>query len=71
MTEERLHEIDQHIADGGGDCNGTTERALKDLMAEVRRLRVLADGRLEIIHMLRDSIGLYDGACTAALEAQP
>ena len=39
MTEERLHEIDQHIADGGGDCNGYTERALVDLVAEVRRLR--------------------------------
>jgi hypothetical protein len=39
MTEERLHEIDQHIADGSGDCNGHTERALVDLVAEVRRLR--------------------------------
>jgi len=39
MTEERLHEIDQHIADGAGDCNGHTERALLDLVAEVRRLR--------------------------------
>jgi hypothetical protein len=37
MTEERLHEIYQHIADGG-DCNGVTERALLDFVAEVRRL---------------------------------
>lgn len=43
MTEERLREIDQHIADGGGDCNGTTERALEDLVAEVRRLRALVE----------------------------
>jgi hypothetical protein len=43
MTEERLHEIDQHIADGGGDCNGHTERALVDLVAEVRRLRAERD----------------------------
>ncbi len=71
MTEERLHEIEQHIADGGGDCNGTTDRALKDLVAEVRRLRVLADGRLEIIHMLRGSIELYDGARTVSLNVQP
>jgi hypothetical protein len=46
MTEERLHEIDQHIADGGGDCNGTTDRALKDLVAEVRRLRTERDALL-------------------------
>jgi hypothetical protein len=41
------------------------------LRAEVHRLRGLADGRLEIIHMLRDSIELYDGARTAALKVQP
>jgi hypothetical protein len=46
MTEERLHEIDQHIADGGGDCNGHTERALVDLVAEVRRLREVRDARV-------------------------
>jgi hypothetical protein len=70
MTEERLHEIDQHIADGGGDCNGTTERALEDLVAEVRRLRDERDA-------LRKELAKFptlDGALLIpcnALEAQP
>jgi hypothetical protein len=57
MTEERLHEIDQHIADGGGDCNGHTERALVDLVAEVRSLRAERDAlrtRAEVAEGQRD-----------------
>jgi hypothetical protein len=41
------------------------------LVDEVRRLRALADGQLEIIHMLRGSIELYDGARAASLKVQP
>jgi len=61
MTEERLHEIDQHIADGGGDCNGTTDRALKDLVAEVRRLS--AEVAMAYGHDYAKANPTYTGPC--------
>jgi hypothetical protein len=61
MTEERLHEIDEHIADGGGDCNGHTERALVDLVAEVRRLR--AEVGVAYGHDYAKANPTYTGPC--------